>query len=183
MEDIITLLIYLAILVLGGVASTLRKKKAAKKPNDGQIEDYPPPAKRFPSPFDPFEEIIRELESKKDPEYEEEPEMPKSVVPERNIYREEVVRNEPILETIPEYEAKSLEEPVDDTKSLEQAYVEQTEIKDFIKQTNYNHGEIQSGEITDTIKDFDYDKIETETFTFDLKKAVIYSEILKRKDF
>lgn len=169
MDDLLTIVIYLAILVIGGIASAYRKK--GKKVQPGS---YDQPKRGIPKPFDPFEELFKELEEKEQEE-------------EAKPAWEPVEKYEPVipsLETIPESEAKSLEDFVNEEEMSQEVIPVYNEIDEKIK-SSAQQDDIASSQISDIIKDFDYDKEmkKTEGFDFDLKKAIIYSEILKRKDF
>ncbi|NJK85991.1 MAG: hypothetical protein HC906_08540 [Bacteroidales bacterium] len=88
-----------------------------------------------------------------------------------------------ILEDIPQFEAQSLEEPVNEIPVVNEAFQAKKYEPILARVESENNfiseNEISSGEI----KDYDYDSPDIKEFDFDLKKGIIYAEILKRKDF
>ncbi len=185
MEDILQLLLYLVI-VLAGIAGPLIKNNRARKEQEAQkarkqqqldegdivipeTENVPPGPT---SSSNPFEEFLRQqLEEFQEPKEELISEETVTEPEQRQVLVDSVVSEgtsafkstaDSLLSDNMEENGFSISESVSNIGDSEN------------KIYNYNFSEIKDGEISDK-------KIDKESFN--LKKALIYSEILKRPNF
>ncbi len=179
MEDFWGILFYLAIIVLGGLASAYRNKKKRKmmtaprpKPQDEPVIDEIPS-----SGFDPFEELAKRMkfdveEQKAETEVmpEPEPELIAESEPETKpeiTFHSDVVSLETMVKTPEEEGIPALEET--------------REIMETDSQDEDNI--IIDSQISDIeIIDENQQKIDLD-LAANISEGIIYSEILKRKHF
>ena len=167
MEDIVPILIYVIIIAVGGILSASRSK--AKRKSTGSKPFSPSPSEgRQEKRFDPFEELFRQ--------FEQEPGQTPSFAP------------EPPAPTDEEYstvqDKQSLEAPVIELHEEGIPAFEETE-KSILSN---DHMEMESDSITssqigDAISDNESNSESGELIFDDARKAIIYSEILKRQHF
>jgi hypothetical protein len=183
MEDFWGILFYLAIIVLGGLASAYRNKKKRKMMTPPRPEPQEEPViDEAPLPgFDPFEELAKRMRFDV-----EEPKAEAEVVAEPELTVEPELTAEPEPETIIEIPFQS------DTVSLETmvktpeeegipAFEETREIMetDLLDKDNViANSQISDKEIIDEIEQ----KIDLD-LAANIRQGIIYSEILKRKHF
>ena len=163
MEDIWGLLFYIAILVLGGLASAYRNKKKRKM----VVTPMPKPQKqpvfeKIPEPvFAPFKEFAKEYEILVEKPVENTEAAPEVILP------SEVASLETVIETPSEEGIAAFEE----TREVMQS--------DSLPDDNL----IARGEISDMdAGDIIEKKIDLD-LAANIRQGIIYSEILKRKHF
>jgi hypothetical protein len=168
MDDIYGILFYLLIIVLGGIISAYRNKNKRKmraptpsRPSeDSELNEIPA------SGYDPFEVLTKKFEFKIDePEVESVPEPEVTVQP-------EAVSLETSADT-PEEEGIAVFE--------ETREVMQSDYKEEDEGQDYNL--ISRGQISDMDEGSEFQKQGYFNLAGDIKQAIIYSEILKRKHF
>lgn len=180
MEDFWGILFYLAIIVLGGLASAYRNKKKRRmmtspkpKPQEEPVIDEVPS-----SGFDPFEVLTKRMEYNF-----EEPVADTEAVHEPEP--EHVTEHESEAETKPELTFHS------DTVSLEtmvrtpeeEGIPAFEETREIMESDSLEEDMIADSQITDAeIKDKIYKEIDLD-LAANIREGIIYSEILKRKHF
>ena len=168
MDDIFGILFYVLIIVLGGIISAYRNKSKkkmmktspAKPQEDSSLDEIPG------SGFDPFEVLTKKFEFEVG-----EPVVNSETEPEVTLQPEAVS-----LETAadkPEEEGRAVFEET--REYMQSDYGEEDTVKDY--------NEITNGQISDMDANDDYQKQSYINLTDDIKLAIIYSEILKRKHF
>jgi hypothetical protein len=175
MEDFWGILFYLAIIVLGGLASAYRNKKKRKmmtppgpKPQEEPVTDEIPS-----SGFDPFEELAKrmkfdieepkaEIEAEPEPIDEAEPETRPEMPFQSDTVSLEAIVKTPEEEGIPAFE---------ETREI-------LETDTLYEDNMITNSQITDAEIIDKIQ---Y-KIDLD-LAANIREGIIYSEILKRKHF
>ncbi|MDR0729428.1 MAG: hypothetical protein LBF19_04815 [Prevotellaceae bacterium] len=156
MESIVPVLIGLAVLILQAVASSNKKKEEARRRAvaPSRPQSYAPPQER---PSDPFEELLKSLTSP--PPMQEE------------------------VETVEATDVENYEE--EDSQNLEQALYPQDRRPSVEMQMAVPTIQPVPDQLSQNEPATDPATTETAWYddAFDLKKAVIYSEILQRKHF
>ena len=177
--DIIQIIVIIILLVVSSLAGALKKKKKPENVPGGPAGDQPPEEKKFEG-FDPFKELFDQVggsspEPEPEPVFEEEEielQAEQTLLEEREAILESIP-SEPEgaskLETIPEEEGVPVFQKTRDELISDDI--------DLISDTS----SIFNTEISDTIgKEEESNEIISE---FDLKRGIIYHEILKRKHF
>ena len=194
-DDLIQLLIYAVIGIIGVIASAyknrMKKQQAAARPRGPVIPHSTPgdPEKDFPPELGPLIELFDIPRPKADPfEYETVESGPAIEEAGMNVDTEEASAE--LAGMTAEARGSSEEESRLDVPSFEEG---QSEIQKMIAKyesirkeldQGYMQEDIASGEIV-SVEDEEKakaDKPPSESF-FDPKKAIIYSEILKRKEY
>jgi hypothetical protein len=157
MEGLFDNLLYIVITIVVLAFSMMNKKK---KTEQAQRQ----PSQKPKSIFDPFEEIFAERENVIEDEYDEEEE--------NRQYEPEIrsILNDPKSSYEPTNEAFN-----PDVKSAFQKSAEEVPVKKTANQIE------EESMILDMKYDWDSEEIMPEIAEFDLRKAVIYSEILNKK--
>jgi hypothetical protein len=155
MDDIFDNLIYIVIaLVTFGISALGKKKKKQQRQISKSAENNTPEEKQSPFGFD-LERLIKEKIGVED-QYEQEYDVPTE--------KESVVENiEKPLDFVPEY---MLDNKEDVPYSIE--YDDSVGIKDAISDTDLTQTAVTENTILED---------------FDLQEAIIYSEILNRKEY
>jgi len=163
MEDIWGLLFYIAILVLGGLASAYRNKKKRKMAVTARPKPQKQPVfEKIPEPvFDPFKEFAKEYGILVEKPLENTEAAPEVILP------SEVASLETAIETLSEEGIAAFEETREILQSdyfLDDNLISRNEISDM-----------DAGDIIE--KEIDLD------LAANIRQGIIYSEILKRKHF
>ncbi len=163
MDDLVGILFYILIIVLGGIISAYRNKNKRKKMTPPLSKPVEEPAldEIPPYRFDPFEEFSRKYELNTE-EPEVNPEVESEITP---------ALSTDSLETIvdmPEEEGITVSE---ETREVMQSDAEQGD------------NMITSSQISDMVAIDETQKHEFINLRGNIKQAIIYSEILKRKHF
>ncbi|MBN2610625.1 MAG: hypothetical protein JXB00_03635 [Bacteroidales bacterium] len=180
MDDLFEIIIYLVILVIGGIASAARNKNKRKtisgpvrQPNVmPDFEDTPQ------KEHNPLEEFLKRFEDVNSPQEEPEEDYQFEVPDEPEIISEES------SEVLEDYrpETTTLESTVSSPEEEgDSGFLKKD---DLHKQAYYTYDNaISSSEITDAIADEDMKYENVYNIAEDIKLGIIYSEILKRKQF
>jgi hypothetical protein len=188
MDDKINILVYvlfIAISIIGGIIQNANKKKAEEARRQQQKsgpQKSPstamPPISGPRETTNPFEEFLRrQLEKMEEPE-EEKPVF-KSQPVEVKIERKPLVEKTSTLSPIDEFI------PMDKNALIEGEAVFESTAREILSENIYQKDFTLSDEIKDQ-EAFDYnliskgDLIEVEEIDFDISKAIVYTEILKR---
>ncbi|MFO7655860.1 MAG: hypothetical protein R6W78_02230 [Bacteroidales bacterium] len=180
MDDLFEIIIYIVILVIGGIASVARNRNKRKTLSGpvGQPQAMPDFGESAPNGYNPFEEFLKKLDEEnrheevllEENQFEEVDEPLYEVEEASGVledYRPEIVTLDSIV-TSPEEEVSS----------------EISANEDLHKQAYFTQdNSISLTEITDAIADEDMKYENIFNFSEDIKLGIIYSEILKRKQF
>jgi hypothetical protein len=184
MEDITGLIIYLILAIIGILAGIYRNKNKTKsvqspsaQPSSVEVET----AESYESEYDPFAGIFDEKSEERDS------------APENNIKEEEPFAGQDIGK-----EELTVEQKVDEEDAYNKEYEEGASVFDETRKViiSDNISEITAGEISneELTKDIffteeeqpittEQDESSEKKETFDARKAIIYSEIIKRREF
>lgn len=163
MDNLFEIIIYLAILVIGGIISANRNKNKRKSVLHPPFQPQAKPVYEdsHQPDYNPLEEFLKKYEIEENPEYESQ-----DIEPETEYQPEKVLTEENII--TPEKEGISAFDRIVDTI-----------ITDFREEDN----EIASGQITDAVEGDDLKSEIYINLAENITQGIIYSEILKRKQF
>jgi hypothetical protein len=170
MEDIVGIIIYLLLAVIGILASVYRQKnrrKAAKPPPIPTAPVDTEVADSYDTEFDPFAGFFEE----------------KPAVPQQEYMTAEEESEVQELQTEEKADIKNLDEGEAVFKETKETLISddvQYESPDVFAEVEYGDESASLLEDGDLTKD--HAKPQEEKEEFDLKKAIIYSEILKRRE-
>lgn len=163
MDDIYGILFYILLLVLGGLASAYRnknKKKTSGNPRPGP--KFGPVFEEMPGPLtDPFEEFVKRFRADDQPA-EVVTEKEEEIMNDGNVVSLETIINKPEEEGTPVFE-ETMEAMMSDEEEMDNP-ITQSQISDSIR--------------FDDVEHHGYPNLKS-----NIKQAIIYSEILKRKQF
>ncbi len=195
MDDLVQLLIYLAIGLIGVIASARRNKKKIQRPGEmKQAPDFPrsltpDPGKDFAPDLGPLAELF-DLPRNIQPTYEYESVENGPAVEDAgmNVDTKEAAaemagmsmdRVEPEAESIDTVPAESFEEGQSDIQKMIAKYEAVRKKLDLNEDDDIAKGEIVGVEAAEASRR----ALGDEARFFDPRKAIIYSEILKRREF
>jgi len=170
MEDLIPILIFVAISVIGAINNSKKKKNLQRK----QAESFQQHEEFEEMPVDSFEEPKQEVSwfEKQLLGLEDEPER---------IYQP----SPQIAEEVKEPVAKTFQEEAQEVLARNQNIIEKEGASDIENKPSYDYDDfgesIADGQIGDAVDEDDGSPISEIMEDFDIKKAVVYSEILGRK--
>lgn len=184
MEDITGLIIYIILAIIGVLASVYRNKNKKKpvipRPLESETVEAEP-AETPESTFDPFAGLFEEKVEEED------------LVAEMDIKEEEIIIEENINkeETIAGRDIKEENSLKNEYSEGEAVFKETNEVLISDNDSGITSGEISDTEFVESIFETEKDESiisELDEYSerkekFDLRKAVIYSEILKRREY
>ena len=184
MEDITGLIIYIILAIIGVLAGVYRNKYKKKTAIPPPLESATVEAEQAETPestFDPFTGLFEEKVEDED------------LVAEMEIKEEELIAEENINK-----EETTAEREIEKKDSYKQEYSEGEAVFNKTNEVLISDGdsgitsdEISDTELIDSISDTerdeyiisDHEEYSEREEKFDLRKAVIYSEILKRREY